>query len=682
LSPIRTARALLAAALSLVPLACSNNVGRAVNPTVGIDSGVSLTTSGNVTSLLTGQSIVVTASVTNASNGSGVRWSLTGVGSLTSVTSTTVTYVAPASVTGAATALITATSVANPAALASAALIVLGTPQIQALTLFPANASVAYSAPVIVAGGQAPFTWTVLSGALPAGLALSGSASAATFIQGTPTATGTYNFTLQATDSQSRSASVALMLVVKPQAACVLQGRFTYLFTGFRGGGTATDAGVIAIDASGKVSGEHDYKDPTRTTADETFSASTCTNRTTNAGYLTLNATSGTLTFNFAVTPPDGSGVIHAAKLALIASGSDSGSGQLALQDLSGITTTPPAGDFAFGLLGATDPSMHFASAGRFTTDATGTLANGAIDRNGAAPLTDAALTGVLSAADAQGRGTLALSAGGQSTQLAYYRVNAGKYFLVDIDPVSSGTPFIAGQFTAQTGNTGAASFDGNALATPSILSLFGATGGNDPVTVMTLGRLSNANAAAATVDALLDQASHAIDAGGQMLSAQSYSIASNGRGALSLASAAGAQSYAFYLDAVSNGYIVEQNSTAGRGGRLEAQFQGPYPSPPPSGIFPASLPNLFVLGTAYPQARGPISLIAQMFLNFDTLSSNVFNGSFAIDPATGRGVGSISENGVSQQPGALYIISPTKMDLLRFGTLAVDSSIEDIIQD
>ena len=683
---IRSARALLWLGATLAMAACSNNSNRAITAQVGVDTGVALTTAGSVTSLLTGQTLGLGATVENASNAAGVSWSVTGVGTLTDLTPTTATFVAPTTVTGSATALITATSIANPTQLASVALIVLGTPIIPSTTLFPGNVNVAYQAPVSAAGGAAPFTWEVLSGALPTGLALNGSTASATYISGTPTAAGTFTFTLQTTDTLSRVAQVALTMVVKPQTACVLAGRYSLQFTGFRGGAGATHVAAISIDpATGIITGEQDYKDPHRTTSNETLTSGTCVNRETNAGVLTLNAPSGQLVYNFVATPPVSSGVDpDSAELQLISSGSDSGSGQLLRQDLSAAPTTPLTGNYAFGLLGVDATETHFGMAGRFTSSATGALSAGLVDANDTAPLVATALAGSVTAPDANGRGTLTLQAGSQTTTLAYYVINASKMFLIDIDPTPNSntrTVRLGGQMSAQTGNVTATTFDNGAFATASILSLFGSQGALQPNTVMSLGRLSNASSSAGTIDLTLDTSDQAIDIASEAFSAQSYSVAASGRGTLAVADTSSARSFAFYLDGTANGYIVEHGSAAGSAGFLEAQFQGPYPSPPPSGIFPPTLQNAFVSGTGYPQASGPITLNALLYLNYDALSSNFINGSVAIDPTTGRGLGTITESGVGSNAVSLYIVSASRMEMLRFGTRAVNGTIEYIIQ-
>lgn len=55
LSFIRYARMPLLLAATLAVAACSNNSNRAITPQVGVDTGVTLSTAGSATSLLTGR---------------------------------------------------------------------------------------------------------------------------------------------------------------------------------------------------------------------------------------------------------------------------------------------------------------------------------------------------------------------------------------------------------------------------------------------------------------------------------------------------------------------------------------------------------------------------------------------------------------------------------------------------
>ncbi|HET7306683.1 MAG TPA: putative Ig domain-containing protein [Gammaproteobacteria bacterium] len=61
----------------------------------------------------------------------------------------------------------------------------------------PANYGTAYSQKLTASGGTAPYSFSISAGALPAGLSLSSTGD----ISGTPTAAGTFNFTVQAADS-------------------------------------------------------------------------------------------------------------------------------------------------------------------------------------------------------------------------------------------------------------------------------------------------------------------------------------------------------------------------------------------------------------------------------------------------------------------------------------------------
>ncbi len=146
--------------------------------------------------------------------------------------------------------------------------------------------------------------------------------------------------------------------------------------------------------------------------------------------------------------------------------------------------------------------------------------------------LTGAIANGTISAPDADGRGTVALQGGAGSTTLVYYLVNAGKYELMNADAaVNSAREF--GYMTAQNGDVNATTFDNAALASPSILSLWGKLGSIDPVSVVALGRLSGADSGAGTINLVLDTANQSNDTDGVPYSGQAYAVAAGGRGTL-----------------------------------------------------------------------------------------------------------------------------------------------------
>ena len=71
--------------------------------------------------------------------------------------------------------------------------------------------NLAYNATLTATGGTTPYTWSILSGSLPAGLTL---APGTGIISGTPTGTGSSSFTVQVTDANSLKASAALSITI------------------------------------------------------------------------------------------------------------------------------------------------------------------------------------------------------------------------------------------------------------------------------------------------------------------------------------------------------------------------------------------------------------------------------------------------------------------------------------
>ncbi len=85
-----------------------------------------------------------------------------------------------------------------------------GTITLSPPTLPAAQVGVAYSQTITASGGTSPYTYTVTSGALPAGLALSTGGA----LSGTPTAGGTFSFTVTAKDSNNITGAQAYTLTV------------------------------------------------------------------------------------------------------------------------------------------------------------------------------------------------------------------------------------------------------------------------------------------------------------------------------------------------------------------------------------------------------------------------------------------------------------------------------------
>jgi Putative Ig domain len=101
--------------------------------------------------------------------------------------------------------------------------------------------NIAYSTPLNASGGTAPYTYSVNSGALPAGLSISGG-----LITGTPSAAGTYTFVIKVTDNVAATAlsptlhiTVSSSLTVTTTSLAAAQVAQSYTATLASAGGTA-----------------------------------------------------------------------------------------------------------------------------------------------------------------------------------------------------------------------------------------------------------------------------------------------------------------------------------------------------------------------------------------------------------------------------------------------------------
>ena len=82
----------------------------------------------------------------------------------------------------------------------------------------------AYSTTLVASGGTTPYSWSISSGALPAGLTLS---AASGTISGTPTTSGSFSFTAKVTDSTTPTAQTATKSLTITIAAAVTPVQIT-----------------------------------------------------------------------------------------------------------------------------------------------------------------------------------------------------------------------------------------------------------------------------------------------------------------------------------------------------------------------------------------------------------------------------------------------------------------------
>jgi hypothetical protein len=93
-------------------------------------------------------------------------------------------------------------------------------------TLSGGSVGTSYSATLQASGGTTPYTWSIASGQLPTGLSLSAGGQ----ISGTPSASGTYNFTAKVTDSSNpiQSATSALSITISAPALTLIPASINF----------------------------------------------------------------------------------------------------------------------------------------------------------------------------------------------------------------------------------------------------------------------------------------------------------------------------------------------------------------------------------------------------------------------------------------------------------------------
>ncbi len=638
----------------LIALALAACGGSSSDPGAGGGSGggtdptlVTLATS--ATALTTGATSTITATVTGPGATSGVSWALTGSGSLSNATTTSVTYTAPASLTGAETIGVTARSVADNTAGANSFIVVNGTPVLASPTLFPLNQNVAFGAQFAVAGGTAPFTWAIASGTLPTGLAFGTSTTNSNNITGTPTAIGSSTFTISATDSVGRVVSNSVTLTVRAQTACLLEGNFAFGFAGFRGPDFIARGGNLNVATDGKITGVEDLADIGTSSLASTLTAGTCRTAAQNYGTNETASPSGNATYAYAALNNLNTVFFHESDAT-----SARGSGELT--NVTVPVTAAPTGTFAFGLFGVDTTGDGLAVVGRATLDATGTITAGRVDVAGPGAQTAAALTGNFGAPGTANRGTATLTFAGRTLTVYFYPAGPDRFYALS---AAANAPRLAGFITRQTGLGATASA---AFARAGILSAWGAPLGAEQITA--LGRMSLAGTN--NVNLVLDTSRKGDAPRTDTYNGMNVTLDADGRAVV--VSTDATRRFVIYFDGVANGYVAETTGIA-KFGLLESQSSGPYQ---------ALQSGTFVSSTQFGNRTTNMLLAPQLTLS-NGLISGPLTGSYVFDVTTGRAATTVSLEYFGGTGVVIYLVNNNRLRIMgsgQRGLTAVGSAI------
>lgn len=218
-----------------------------------------------------------------------------------------------------------------------------------------ATVGIAYSGAIGVSGGTAPYSCSITTGTLPAGLSL----GAACSISGTPTIAGPATVTVHATDSATGSVTGPVTLQVNPISPLTLSGSLPNATLGVAYTQTLTASGGIGPYTYAVTAGS--------LPAGLTLSSSGVISGTPTA----VGASS------FTVTATDSEGTPQTASLPLV----------LLVVYPSTSNDAVLSGPYAFLFQGYDDVlsgvlAYQTASVGSFTADGTGVISNGELDSN------------------------------------------------------------------------------------------------------------------------------------------------------------------------------------------------------------------------------------------------------------------------------------------------------------
>jgi hypothetical protein len=394
-----------------------------------------------------------------------IKCSVSGCGTLSGQTGTSVTYTAPAALPpNDVLVTITATSISSPkqtgnVGITFSAIHVSVAPNPVTLpTCVPSACTVAedtsqqFTATVSFDPNSLGVSWTLTQGGTPCPLGCgtispSSSLSGQAITYSAPSASPSPS-TVTLTATSVRDATKfdsTTITIVNPDAA--LTGHYAFLFNGFDDatGKQVAVAGSFTADGLGNItSGEEDINGPSGVHALVTFTGGTYVIGLDNRGVLSFtNSLGNPVKYAFALGSVN-PGIANKGRLIEFDDMTGPpgpgarGSGIMRLQDPTAFSLASIKGLYGFGLSGQDSSGGRLASAGIFSADGAGNISGGTEDTNDAGALKNSVnFTGLYSAPDANGRVTGSVTTT-QTTNFSLYVVSASEALLMTTDPEST----------------------------------------------------------------------------------------------------------------------------------------------------------------------------------------------------------------------------------------------------
>src|SRR6266700_2029988 len=342
-------------------------------------------------------------------------------------------------------------------------------------------------------------------------------------------------------------------------------GAFAFSYTGSDAQGFLTVAGSLQADGAGHITSGMEDVNSGFGIATNASVTGTYAIRADGRGSATLNSPAGNTTIDF---------VLIAGGHALVTrfDAAASGSGTIDQQTAAAFSNTALAGTFAYSLAGIDAVSNPAASAGSFTSDASGNITTGVDDLNdNGVIITNHPLTGSIPVTGS-GRGTATLNTAVGTLTVAFYVVDANH---IKFTGINAGAAF-GGDAFRQTG-----AFSNASLTGPFAFTIAGADVLNGPFAA---GGVLTSDGAGNVTSGVEDFNDSGILTSNLAVTG-TYSVAASGRGTLTVTNSAGTFNFVIYPSTagiitleidnrfVTGGMALQQQSTPFSNGSLQGNY-------------------------------------------------------------------------------------------------------------